>query len=127
MRGHVVLLALLLPLGCGAHVRPAVIPNLTQVPDDKRGDIIDSSLVRPTQEQQPTTKRGRQIETGAATAAAILGQIFSTTENTGMGFQMVEDAPHPSAVQPQQDNGEKPPPPAPADPDHLVPWIHLTK
>jgi hypothetical protein len=123
MRG----LLLLALLGCGAHTRPAVIPNLSQVPDDKRGDIIDSSLQRPTQEQQPATKRGRQAETAAATAAAILGQIFSKTQNTGMGFQLVDDGPdHPASVHPQQDNGEKPAEAPPPDPNALVPWVRLS-
>jgi hypothetical protein len=120
-----VVLALVLPLGCGNHVRPAVIPNLSQVPEDKRGDVIESALVRPTSENQPRSKQARKVETAAATAAAILGDLFSKTKNTSLGFQLLDDTPEHKPGEPiPQDHGE-PAPPQAVDPDALVPWVHL--
>jgi hypothetical protein len=129
-------LLLLLLAGCGAHIRPAVIPKLSEVPEEKRGEMIDSSLYRPDQEHQPTTQRGRQTETFAATAAAYLGMFFSKDQNTTMGVQIIDVTPQrrpsPEAEDADKadkndknDKDKKPKPASPANTDDLVPWVRL--
>ncbi|MGE5183288.1 MAG: hypothetical protein ACM31C_14560 [Acidobacteriota bacterium] len=118
-------LALIVLLGCHHGFHPAVIPNLSQAPEDKRDDLIQTPLVRPTPEQRPKTRHGLEQETFAATAAAILGQAFSKTENTTLGWEWIDVEP---AQRPRATGGDGTPAPAPAppvDPDGLVPWIKL--
>src|SRR5450755_1891401 len=89
LHGRVVraVLIFLLCSACGASVHPAMIPNLSEMPQDgqTRDAVIDSSFAQPGPEQQPVTKQGRKVETTAATAAAILGMFFSKTQNVDMG------------------------------------------
>src|SRR5207253_861663 len=78
---------------CGASMHPAMIPNLSEMPQDgqTRDAVIDSSFAQPGPEQQPISKQGRRIETTAATAAAVLGMFFSKTQNVAMGARLEEN------------------------------------
>lgn len=119
-----VVLALL--VACGGDMHPAVIPNLSQAPEEKRDDLIATPLIRPTAEQKPATKRGQHQETLAATAAAILGQMFSKTENTTLGWEWIDVSPQHKPRPHDDDSGSAAPAPAePVDARGLVPWIEL--
>jgi hypothetical protein len=124
---------------CVAAEHPAVIPNLTALPEDgtTRDAIVDSSFFQPSAEQQPATPEGRKLETTAATAAAILGMMFSKTDNVSLGARLdVDDSAgpkrHPLATDARRDNEQKPnahpaaPEPPPPRSNELVPWIHVT-
>lgn len=87
------LLIVLLVVGCSDRYHPAVIPKLSEVPSARVDDSISSSLARPDAEHRPATKRNRKIETFAATAAAYLGAIFSTTENVTIGSEWIDVTP----------------------------------
>jgi len=124
-RHHTLALVAMLAIGCGERRTPAVMPNLTTVPDDRLDAVIESSLARPGPENRPATKRDQRAETIAATAAAYLGMIFSKDENTTLGVQwMIDDAP---ARAPRAPDEASPPKPAepPADTTNLVPWVRL--
>jgi hypothetical protein len=128
------LVALVFLVGCvgGGSARPAVMPRLTELPGDpvKRDAVIDSANATPGPEhRKPLPPKMRKAETAAATAAAILGEMFSTTKNvtlgTGGAFDenvLVEDKPPVPATQPE--NSE-----ATHDTDYtsgaLVPWVKL--
>jgi hypothetical protein len=88
-----VLLFCLACSACVAAEHPAVIPNLSALPEDgtTRDAIVDSSFSQPSAEQQPTTPEGRKLETTAATAAAILGMMFSKTDNVSLGARLDTD------------------------------------
>jgi hypothetical protein len=134
-----VLLFCLACSACVAAEHPAVIPNLSALPEDgtTRDAIVDSSFSQPSAEQQPTTPEGRKLETTAATAAAILGMMFSKTDNVSLGARLDTDDSigpkrHPLPTDPQRDDKQKPKAsPAAAEPppqrsNELVPWIRVT-
>lgn len=131
--------------GVGA-TRPAVMPLLSELPGDpnKRDAVLDQSATAAGPEQrQGMTPKARKVETAAATAAAILGGIFSKTSSVTLGTATVIDATdlvapqpaprvkHPSP--PQNGDGKegdaRPEAPAPDDPGSsnadLIPWIKL--
>jgi hypothetical protein len=147
MRAILVVL-LLGVLGCGGAAkkggggstgesRPAVIPMLSELPADpeKRNSILDSAnQVAGPEHRKGFTKKERKAETAAATAAAIIGGIFSKTQNVTIGTSTTFDevdiiAPHtikPQPVSPRGDgkqgeNGETPE----GESKPLVPWIKL--
>jgi hypothetical protein len=79
------LIALVLLGGCvgGSRpdVRPVMMPSLAELPSDptERQAILESSEVVAEPEQRPgMTRKEFEAETVAATAAAILGTIFSS-------------------------------------------------
>ncbi|MEO8703221.1 MAG: hypothetical protein ABI867_24455 [Kofleriaceae bacterium] len=123
-------LAIVVLSGCGGMLdsRPAVVPKLSELPDDpgKRDAILDQSQTVPGPEMRKNqTKKERRAETGAAIGAAILGQIFSTTENTVLGVSTVVEID--TAVEPIH-----PTVPAPAPrtnlelaPGQLLPWMSV--
>jgi hypothetical protein len=137
------LIALVLLVGCvgvGASggARPAVMPMLSELPGDaaKRNAVLDSANTVAGPEQRPgATIKEVQAETAAATAAAILGSLFSKTQNTTLGVAApIGDAPRTAPLRglsPVSDPDEpaKPnaAPPADADPPNtdLIPWIKL--
>jgi len=139
MRSSVVA-ALLLAVGCGRGVTGgsgpgvAVMPNMTELPGDpgKRDAVLNQSNARPDPEhsRQHLSPKLRRVETTAATAAAIIGDIFSTTKNVvfGTGGSFDENAiidgqpqPVPQPVhQPASDDGAKD-----YDSGQLVPWVKL--
>jgi hypothetical protein len=130
-------LALAWLLGCSPSIvpeHPAVIPRLSEVPTDRRDEVLASSLARPTAEQRPKTKRGRRIETLAAAAAAYLGNAFSKTENVTFGAEWIDVKPQrkPKTSTDGGDAGDaatteehEQPPSEPVDTGALVPWVRL--
>jgi len=109
----------------------AVMPNLTELPGDlgKRDAVLDQANARPGPEhsrQNLSSPKARRAETYAATAAAILGDLFSTTHNVvfGTGGSFDENA--------ILDGKPQPVPRAATDADgkdrpagQLVPWVKL--
>jgi hypothetical protein len=138
--------------GVGA-TRPAVMPLLSELPTDpnKRDAVLDQSATAAGPEQrQGMTRKERKAETAAATAAAILGGIFSKTSSVTLGTATVIDAtdliaPQPAprvkrpsprtrdAARPEDagtpDDASKPDEPPADDPGpsnaDLIPWIKL--
>ena len=131
--------------------RPAVMPMLSELPTDpeKRNAILEQSAqtAGPEQRKGMTTKE-RKVETAAATAAAILGGIFSKTSSVTLGTATLVDenqlvAPQPgprkrpstgkdgkSGAAPEANGEEGPRPDVPADDPgtsnaDLIPWIKL--
>jgi hypothetical protein len=114
--------------------RPGVMPMLSELPGDaqKRDAILDQSAQTPGPEMRKgQTKKEKKVETAAATAAAILGSAFSTTQNVTIGQTTLFDENeivHPTQAQPPRGKGES----APATPGTgvqggaLVPWVKLT-
>lgn len=145
------LVAVLLLGGClgvtssgGGGARPGVMPMLSELPGDaaKRDAILDQSNVTAGPEHRPgMTVKERKAETAAATAAAIIGSMFSKTQTTTLGAATSFEespvaAPHPvkpgppavppSALAPE---GAADPDAPPDDPGtsnaDLIPWIKL--
>jgi hypothetical protein len=114
--------------GCGANQRLAVVPKLSELPleTEKRDAILDQSQTVPGPEMRKNqTKKERHAETGAAVAAAVLGQIFSHTENAVLGVSTVIEVDtvvepiHPTVLAPAPSG-----PPA-VPPGQLLPWIRV--
>lgn len=111
----------------------AVMPNLTELPGDpgKRDAVLDQSNARPGPEhsrQNLSSPKARRAETYAATAAAILGDIFSTTHNVvfGGGGSFDENAiidGKPLAVPRTKTEADEKEKDGPAG--QLVPWVRL--
>jgi hypothetical protein len=140
--------------GCAGRSRPAVIPMLSELPADpqKRDAVQGSAVAQPGPEQRrPLPPKQHKIETAAATAAAILGGLFSKTKNVTLGTASLVDenrlfAPPPpkrAARNGKSDgdgggdgngnsdgDGDEKPAAAP-EPDvparDLVPWVRLRK
>jgi hypothetical protein len=77
-------------LGAGSSgaTRPGVMPMLSELPADPthRDAVLDSSAVVAGPEQRKgMTGKERKAETAAATAAAILGGMFSKTKQVTIG------------------------------------------
>ena len=117
--------------GSGAgFTRPGVLPMLSELPGDpgKRDAVLDSANTTAGPEHRKgQTARERKVETTAATAAAILGSMFSTTRNVTLGGAGTFEenhlvAPVPHAPKPAQ-------PSEPIEPEvtgaALVPWVQL--
>jgi hypothetical protein len=120
---------LVLVAACGASaVTPALAPNIAAMPEDGDGrdHLVDSAMAQPTAEQQPVSKQARREETAAATAAAILGMMFSKDDNVIMGIRMDEntviDSKHPVGA-PVVDEGSDA---ASGSAAQLVPWVRVT-
>jgi hypothetical protein len=67
----------------------AVTPVLSELPDGKRDQVINSAQARPDPEQRrrDLTPDENDAEEGAAFGAAILGDAFSKTHNADVGFE----------------------------------------
>jgi hypothetical protein len=127
------------------------MPLLSELPGDpnKRDAVLDQSATAAGPEQrQGMTPKQRKVETAAATAAAILGGIFSKTSSVTLGTATVIDATDLVAPQPAprvkhpspsekgdgkadgaKEGDARPEAPAPDDPGSsnadLIPWIKL--
>jgi hypothetical protein len=139
------LLALVLLGGCfstgsstgSGSTRPGVMPMLSELPSDpaRRDAILDSSgTVAGPEQRKGMTVKERKAETAASTAAAILGGLFSKTQNVTLGTATVFDegalAPLPVPSPPlgsigRPDDPAKPPAPVDASNQDLIPWIKL--
>jgi hypothetical protein len=138
-----VLVVLALLGGCAGGTRPAVIPMLSELPRDpqKRDAILDSAVAQPGPEQRkPLPPKLHKIETAAATAAAIIGGLFSKTKSVTLGGASLVDenrlfarpARRPAGEGKAEGDGEgegdekpstTPAPDVPAT--DLVPWVRL--
>jgi len=136
-----VLVVLALLGGCAGGTRPAVIPMLSELPRDpqKRDAILDSAVAQPGPEQRkPLPPKLHKIETAAATAAAIIGGLFSKTKSVMLGGASLVDenrlfsrppGRRPSGAGEGEGEGDEKPasPPSPSVPaGDLVPWVRLT-
>jgi hypothetical protein len=138
-----VLLAVVLFSGCfGGSVgggsaspsRPAVMPMLSELPGDatKRDAVLDqSNAVAGPEQRKGMTRKERKVETAAATAAALIGGMFSSTQSATLGSATVFDEDlliAPTAAKPAAAPGETRAAPnddaGPSNAD-LVPWIKL--
>lgn len=141
------LVALVLLGGCvgagakGASTsRPGVMPLLSELPADpgKRDAVLDSSAATAGPEHRKgMTRKERKAETAAATAAAILGNMFSSSKSVTIGTASEFDeqqllAPHTlapvQAPAPGSDSDQPVPPPVDGDDRgssnaDLIPWI----
>lgn len=137
-------LILIIVSACAGSARPAVINRLDALPGDpeKRNAILDSAHAEAGPEhRKPLPPKQRKIETTAATAAAVLGILFSKSENVTLGVGQVIDE-NLLVQEPQQpkpkaktnaktnasDNDEKKadePAVEPPDGEVLVPWVRL--
>ena len=128
--------------GSAGASRPAVMPMLSELPGDptKRDAVLDSaSTTAGPEHRKGMTAKERKVETAAATAAAILGGMFSSTKSVTIGTASQFDenqliAPdavpslRPSSPQSADDAAKPDAPPtnevgtSNAD---LVPWIKL--
>jgi hypothetical protein len=134
--------------GCAGPTRPAVLPMLSELPEDpqKRNAVLDSAASQPGPEQRkPLPPKMHKAETAAATAAAVIGSLFSKTQNVTFGALSPVDenglfgqTPPPSKRKGTGGEGEgdgdgdgdsdkkKASPPVSADrPVDLVPWVQL--
>lgn len=133
-------LALALLGGCvgAGGSRPAVIPKLSELPADpeRRNAVLDSAVAQPGPEQRkPLPPKLHRAETAAATAAAILGEIFSSTKNVTLGAASLVDenvlfAPPPPARRPREGAEREAEDGSTATeredrPENLVPWVRL--
>ncbi|MEJ7596664.1 MAG: hypothetical protein WKG01_02040 [Kofleriaceae bacterium] len=119
-------------VGCAGSARPAVIPTMTQMPaeSEKRDHLLDSAGARPTAESRKSqTPKERKAETAAATAAAVVGWLMSSSENVVLGASAPIDE-----NRLFEDHQARPVPgPAPTEHDAtpsdrpavLIPWIDL--
>lgn len=104
------LVACVTAAGCVSNVRPAVLHNMEMMPSDrqKTADQLDAAQARPTPETRaPLPRKLQKVELGVASAAAILGWMFSSTDNTVLGISSALDSPG-------SDPGTAAPPPPPA-------------
>jgi hypothetical protein len=114
--------------------KPAVTPMLSELPADpaKRDGVLDGAHYQPSPEQHgKVTPKERKAETIGATAAAILGSMFSTTQNVTLGTEMILDpitAPLPRSEATEKAEKEKEKSkglPEGVKSDQLVPWVQL--
>ncbi len=141
-----IVLALLGACVGGGSTRPAVIPMLSELPADpqKRDLVLDSANSQPGPEhRKPLPPKQHKAETAAATAAAIIGGLFSKTKNVTLGGASVVDenrlfAPAPVTPPRREASGEEGdregegddkksavPPELHERPADLVPWVRL--
>lgn len=128
-------LAVALGSGCfatDANMKPALLPNLRELPSEsqERNEYLESTKVRAPENKKPLTGKARQVETAAATAAAVLGMFFSKTSNVLMGAGMTFGGS--AAVRMPGDRDadgdgadDDLPPPDEVQAGELVPWVKL--
>jgi hypothetical protein len=134
--------------GANGATRPGVMPMLSELPADpaKRNAVLDSANATAGPEQRKgMTAKERKAETAAATAAAIIGSMFSSTQSVTLGTasqfnenELIAPLPPPLPATGSADEakpGTAAKPGAPAKPDappadsasnaDLIPWIKL--
>ena len=124
-----VLVAALLGACIAGPIRPATQPKLSELPADaqKRDAVLDSANAQPTSEQRnPLPPKMRKVETAAATAAAVLGMMFSKTTSATLGVLVpIEEQPHKASAPPDNDKVDKSKQAPERAPGDLVPWVRL--
>lgn len=128
-------LALAAMTGCFAgttDTMPVAMPNLRSLPSesDRRNEYLESTKVRAPEHKKPLTGKARQIETAAATAAAVLGIFFSKSSNVLLGagttFGGSAAVRMPGERDADGDGADDDlPPPDEVDAGKLVPWVKL--
>lgn len=119
-----------------ANSRPAVIPKLSELPEDhaQRDAVLDQSHETAGPEQRKgMTKKERKIETAAALAAALIGDAFSSDHNVTIGVSTDTDPVKPAHVhvdgEPREPAGQGAGSATPAvvqpPPGDLLPWVKL--
>jgi hypothetical protein len=124
----------LLPLfaACAGHATPTTMARLDSLPGEHvaREQRLESTEARPGPEsKKPKTREWRQAETAAATAAAIVGSIFSTTKTVTIGVSESFDENKildPHAAEGVHESSDKEEPET-YDPNQLTPWVRLGK
>jgi hypothetical protein len=117
---------------------PTVMRSMTEMTSDpdKQHEQMDHSLARPDADSRKgLSKRERQVETVAASVAALVGMFYSTSPNVLPGVESSFEETgigDPSQAQRERnahrkhDADEAPPPPeGTLDPGQPVPWIRL--
>ena len=131
---HVVLLGIWLPAACAGNTKPTVLPRIDSLPGEHvaREQRIESTAARPGPEHaKGKTRKWQQVETTAATAAAILGSIFSTTKTVTVGVSTSID--ENELVDPgyrdraRREGDKKAPEPETYNPTQLTPWVDLSR
>jgi len=119
------------PTGSAGASRPGVMPMLSELPRDpaKRDAVLDSAgnTAGPEQRQGLTGKE-RRAETAAATAAAILGGLFSKTQSVTIGgATQFDESPliAPGAMSPPPQSADDPNAANGTSNADLIPWIKL--
>lgn len=113
-----------------ANSRPTVIPKLSELPEDhaQRDAILDQSQQAAGPEQRRgMTKKERRAETAAALAAAIIGDMFSSTHSVTIGVAIQPEADH-TPLRRQEEEGQGSASAAPlVEPpaEDLMPWVKL--
>jgi len=110
-----------------ANSRPAVIPKLSELPEDhaQRDAVLDQSHETAGPEQRKgLTKKERKIETAAALAAAIIGDAFSSDHNVTIGVSTDTDPVKPYE-DPDAGSGSGSGSATPVEPTELMPWVKL--
>ena len=82
------MLAIALVTGCWRSTMPATLLDMRGLPDDadRRNERLDKAAARPGPEQRkPLPDKMRKVETVAASAAAVIGVIFSSSPNVLLG------------------------------------------
>jgi hypothetical protein len=125
----------LLPLfgACAGHATPTTMARLDSLPGEHvaREERLESTEARPGPEtQKGKSKDFRRAETAAATAAAIVGSIFSTTKTVTIGVSQPID--ENEILQPgyrdnERHDDKEAPAEEPYDPNQLTPWVQLRK
>jgi hypothetical protein len=114
-----------------ANSRPAVIPKLSELPEDhaQRDAVLGQSHETAGPEQRKgMTKKERKAETAAALAAAIIGDAFSSDHNVTIGaaIDSSADDPKPIPREDAQGSGSGAARPAAIEPaGELLPWVKL--
>lgn len=134
------LLGLVLVSGCFATgggggsggTRTGVLPMLSELPGDpvKRDAVLDQAAQTPGPEARKSMKpKERRAEHTAATAAALIGQMFSDHQNVTIGTATsFDETGHHPAPPPSPFREEGTAPGAaqpPTNPTKLVPWVKL--
>ena len=121
--------------GCTQSVTPAAMMDMRSLPDDpsRRKERLDSIAARPGPENhKPMPAAMRRVETAAATAAAVLGMIFTKNPSVLLGAatpfdeNRIVDPSGGQVARPDEDEGaEKKKDAGRIDPTKLVPWVVL--
>jgi hypothetical protein len=119
-----------------ANSRPAVIPKLSELPEDhaQRDAVLDQSHETAGPEQRKgMTKKERKIETAAALAAALIGDAFSSDHNVTIGLSTDTDPVKPAHIHVDgeptepagQGSGSATPVVVQPPSGDLLPWVKL--
>ena len=127
---------------CAGPTRPSVLPMLSELPGDpqKRDAVLDSANAQPGPEQRkPLPPKLHKVETAAATAAAVIGSLFSKTKSVTLGTLSPVDEnrlfapapPPPSKRESSDEDGDgdeekkRETPLLEERPADLVPWVKI--